>query len=169
MATEKQTEAARENIKKAQAKWRAMSPREHARAQPQGRARAKPGTKGEGDYYRVIVRPKEEFVTFRYHDVGRPGHVQRLAGKRSSGSWDDQAWLISKEDAHIENGKLVADTSAARKILEVIGPVKLVKGDIFQGHPRRNVPEREKPTPAQRRARMENIRKAQKARSKHSS
>ena len=169
MATKKQTAAARENIKKAQAKWRAMSPREHARAQLQGRARVKPGIKGKGDYYRVIVRPKEEFATFRYHDVGRPGHVQRLAGKRSSGSWDDQAWLISKQDAHIKNTKLIADTAAARKILEVIGPVKLVKGDIFQGHPRRNVPEREKPTTAQRRARMENIRKAQKARSKHSS
>jgi hypothetical protein len=168
MATKKQKEAAKKNIKKAQAKWRGMSSREHARAQPEGRARAKPGTKGEGDYYRIVVRPKEEFVTFRYHDVGRPGHIQRLAGKRSSGSWDDQAWLISKEDAHIKNGKLVADTSVAREILDVIGPVKHVKGDIFQGHPRRNVPEREKPTPAQRRARAENIRKAQQARRKQS-
>jgi hypothetical protein len=169
MATKKQAEAARENIKKAQAKWRAMSPREHARAQPEGRARAKPGAKGEGEYYRIVVRPKEEFVTFRYHDVGRPGHVQRLAGKRSSGSWDDQAWLIGKEDAHIEKGKLLADTSAAQKILDVIGPVKHVKGDIFQGHPRRNVPEREKPTPAQRRARTENIRKAQEAKRRQGS
>ncbi len=168
MATQKQKEAARKNIKKAQAKWKAMSPREHARAQPEGRARAKPGTKGEGDYYRIVVRPKGEFVTFRYHDVGQPGHIQRLAGKRSSGSWADEAWLISKEDAHIANGKLVADTSAAQKILDVIGPVKHVKGDIFQGHPRRNVPEREKPTPAQRRAQMENIRKAQQTRWKRS-
>jgi hypothetical protein len=63
-------------------------------------------------------------------------------------------------DGHIEHGKLVADTSEARKILDVVGPVRHVKGDIFQGHPRRNVPERKKPTPAQRRARMENIRKA---------
>ncbi len=99
MATKKQRETAKINIKKAQAKWRAMSPKEHARSQPEGRARAKPGTKGGGKYYRIVVRPKEEFVTFRYHDVGRPGHVQRLAGKRSSGSWDDQSWLISKEDA----------------------------------------------------------------------
>ena len=36
-----------------------MSPTEHARAQPEGRARAKPGTKGEGKYYRIVVRPKE--------------------------------------------------------------------------------------------------------------
>ena len=161
MATQIQRETARKNIKKAQAKWQAMSPREHARAQPEGRARAKPGTKGEGDYYRIVVRRKEEFATFRYHDVGKPGHIQRLAGRRPSGSWDDQAWLISKEDAHIANGRLVGNTSGARKVLDVIGPVRHVRGDIFQGHPRKNVAESEKPTPAQRRARMENIRRAQ--------
>lgn len=164
MATKRQKEAAKKNIKKAQAAWHRMSRREHAAAQPEGRARAKPGAKGEGDYYRIVVRPKEDFVTFRYHDVGRPGHIERLAGKRASGSWADQAWLISKKDAHIENGRLVADSPAARKVLDVIGPAKKVKGDIFGGHPRRNIPEREKPTPAQRRARMANIRKAQQAR-----
>ncbi len=167
MATKKQSEAAKKNIKKAQAKWQAMSPREHARAQPEGRARAKPGTKGEGEYYRIVVRPKEEFVTFRYHDVGRPGHILRLAGKRSSGSWGDQAWLISKENAHIEDGELIADTPEARKILDVIGPAKHVKADIFKGHPRKNIPEREKPTAAQKRAQRENIRKAQEARKKN--
>ena len=168
MATKEQKEAARKNIKKAQAKWRAMSPREHAPAKPEGRARAKPGTKGEGKYYRIVVRPKEEFVTFRYHDVGRPGHIQRLAGRRASGSWDDEAWLISKEDAHLSSGKLIADTSKARDLLKVVGPVRHLRGDIFRGHPRKNVPERDKPTPAQRRARMENIRKAQQARRKQS-
>jgi len=164
MATKRQKEAAKKNIRKAQAAWQGMSRTKHAAAQPEGRARAKPGAKGEGDYYRIVVRPKEDFVTFRYHDVGRPGGIQRLAGKRAGGSWADQAWLISKEDAHVDDGRLVADSSAARKVLDVIGPAKKVKGDIFEGHPRRNVPEKEKPTPAQRRARMANIRKAQQAR-----
>ena len=50
-----------------------------------GRKRARPGTKGEGDYFRIVLRPKEEFTTFRYHDVGEKGHILRLAGKRSSG------------------------------------------------------------------------------------
>jgi hypothetical protein len=68
---------------------------------------------------------------------------------------------------HVENGELVADTPETQGILDKIGPAKHVKGDIFQGHPRRNVPEREKPTPAQQRAQMENIRKAQEARRKH--
>jgi len=127
-------------------------------------ARAKPGSKGEGEYYRIVVRPKEGFVEFRYHDVGRPGHIQRLAGKRAGGSWADQAWLIGKTDAHIEGGQLVADSAAARKILDIVGPARSVEGDVFEGHPRRNVPEKENPTPAQRRARLANIRKAQQAR-----
>ena len=137
-----------------------------AKAQAEGRGRKKPGTVGEGKYYRIVVRSKEKFVTFRYHDVGEPGGILRLAGKRSSGSWDDQAWLIGKQMAHREGDSLVADTPDAKKVLKVIGPAKHVKGDIFQGHPRENVPESEKPTPAQRRARSENIRKAQQARQK---
>ncbi len=101
MASNKQKEAAKQNIKKAQQRWQGMTSRQRALAQPEGRKRAKPGTKGEGDYYRIVVRPKEEFTTFRYHDVGDKGHIIRLAGKRSSGSWDTQAWLISKGDAHV--------------------------------------------------------------------
>jgi hypothetical protein len=91
MATDKQKEAAKENIENAQ--------RERALAQPEGKKRAKPGTKGEGDYFRIVVRTKDEFATFRTQDVGEKGHILRLAGKRSRGSWDTQAWLISKDDA----------------------------------------------------------------------
>jgi hypothetical protein len=165
MATEKQREAARRNIRKAQAAWQSMSHTEHARAQPEGRERQEPGTGGAGDYYHVAVRPKEEFETFRTQDVGEPGHVQRVAGKRGSGSWDTQKWLISKQDAHIEAGRLVPDTADAREVLEELGsePVH-VEGDVFEARPRRDVPEHEKPTPAQQRARRTNIKKVQAAR-----
>jgi hypothetical protein len=165
MATQKQRAAARKNIRKAQAAWQSMSHREHARAQPEGRRRKKPGTGGGGEFYHVTVRPKEEFTTFRTQDVGGPGHVERRAGKRPSGSWATQAWLISKSDAHVEGGKLVADTAEARGVLEKLGsrPVH-VKGDVFEAKDRPNVPEREKPTPAQQRARRTNIKKAQAAR-----
>ena len=168
MATEKQREAAKENIKKAQKKWQEMTPRQHSLAQPEGRKRAKPGTKGGGDFFRVVVRPKEEFTTFRYHDVGGPGHIQRLAGKRESGSWDTQAWLISKQDAHIENETLIADTNDARELLEALGSKPThIKADMFEAKARPNVPEEEKPTPAQKLARTENIEKAQQARRQH--
>lgn len=165
MTTDKQKEAAKENIKKAQRRWQEMTPRERALAQPEGRKRAKPGTKGEGDYFRIVVRSKEEFTTFRYHDVGEKGHILRLAGKRSSGSWDTQAWLISKDDAHIEGDTLVADNDDARKVIEALGSKpKHVKGDVFEAKDRPNVPESKKPTEAQQRARLENIKKAQQAR-----
>src|SRR5450830_329681 len=118
MTTDKQNEAEKENIKKAQRRWQEMTSREHSLAQPEGRKRATPGTKGEGDYFRIVVRSKDEFTTFRYDDVGEKGHILRLAGKRSSGSWDTQTWLIGKGDAHIEDDTLVADTEDARRLIE---------------------------------------------------
>ena len=165
MATQAQRQAAKKNIRKAQPAWKSRSSRQRARAQPQGRQRSKPGTTGEGRYFHVAVRPKTGFATFRTQDVGRPGHVQRVAGKRRSGSWDTVTWLISKEDAHVSHGVLVPDTSEARKVLKELGsrPSHL-RGDRFKAKPRRNVPEREKPTPAQRKARRANIKKPHAAR-----
>ena len=111
------------------------------------------------------MRSKEGFATFRTQDVGEPGHVQRVAGKRPSGSWDTVKWLIGKQDAHVADGKLIPDTAEARDVLAKLGskPVH-VRGDRFEAKPRPNVPEREKPTPAQQRARRTNIKKAQAAR-----
>ncbi len=167
MTTTLQRMAARRNIRRAQEVWRGMTHRQHALAQPQGRGRARPGTVGRGRYYRIVVRPKTEFVSFRLHDVGRKGHAQRLSGQRRNGTWNTQAWLINKQDAHIENGKLVADDIYAKRILsKLASSPRHVKGDVFRARDRRNIPEREKPTPAQRRARIRNIRKAQAARRK---
>jgi hypothetical protein len=161
MATTKQRSAAKRNVRKAQAAWRSMSRMARSRAKPEGRQRRKPGSSGAGQYYHIEVRPRDRFVTFRTHDVGDKGHVQRVAGKRSSGSWADQKWLVSKTDAHVENGRLVADTADVAKLLKVIGPARHMDADRFKAHPRRNVPERAKPTAAQKRARRMNIRKAQ--------
>jgi hypothetical protein len=165
MTTKKQRASARKNVRQAQKAWRSMSPRQRAAAQPEGRKRRKPGRAGGGDYYHVAVRGKEGFVTFRTQDVGERGHIQRVAGKRPSGSWDTLKWLISKEDAHVEDGKLAPDTEEARKVLAELGSTPVhVEGDVFEAQPRPSVPEEEKPTPAQQRARRANIKKAQAAR-----
>jgi len=165
MTTTKQKEAAKENIKKAQEKWQSMSKREHSQAQPEGRNRSKPGTTGEGEYYRVVLRSKDQFDTFRNQDVGDPGGLQRLAGKRSNGSWGTQAWLVSKDYAHKEGDHLVADHDDAKSLFERLGSEPThEKGDVFSAKPRRNVPEKEKPTKAQQKARQQNIKKAQEAR-----
>ena len=137
------------------------------KTQSTGRTRKKPGTTGKGIYYHIDVRPKGEFITFRTQDVGDPGHLQRVAGRRSSGSWSTAAWLISKEDAHVEGGRLVGDTKEARDLLKELGstPAHLT-GDRFEAKDRRNVPERAKPTAAQTRAGRQNIEKAQATRRK---
>ena len=164
MATPRQREAARENIKKAQRTWQEMSRTERARAQPQG-DRAEPGTSGEGEFFHIEVRPSEQFRTFRTQDVGKSGGIERVAGKRASGSWDTQKWLISKEHAHIEGDRLVPDTEDARDVLAELGSTpEHIRADRFRAKPRPNVPETEKPTAAQQRARHANIKKAQAAR-----
>jgi hypothetical protein len=127
-------------------------------------SRRAPGSSGEGDYYHVEVRPRGEFVSFRTQDVGDPGHIQRVAGKRESGSWGTVKWLIGKEDAHVDGDRLVGDTKDAKDLIKKLGskPVHK-KGDIFEAQPRKNVAERAKPTTAQKKARGQNIKKAQSA------
>lgn len=118
-----------------------------------------------GEYYRVVIRPKSEFDTFRTHDIGRTGHTQRIAGKRSSGSWATHCWLIHKNDAHVEDGNLKSDDAKIKKILSNLrGPIKKYKGDIFQAKHRKNIPEKDKPAKKQQKARKENMKKAQKSR-----
>jgi hypothetical protein len=144
-----------------------MARRARTRAQPKGGARKAPGATGRGAFYHVEVRPKREFETFRTQDVGSKGGIERVAGKRTSGSWDTVKWLIAKDHAHVRNGRLVADSEDARKVLETLGAVPVhVRGDRFEAKDRPNVPERAKPTAAQQRAQRRNIGKAQAARRK---
>ncbi len=165
MVSLRQRQAAKRNIRKAQKKWRSMSHKEHAMAQPQGSARKKPGTTGKGNFYRIVVRPKSEFVSFKNHDVGKKGHIERISGRRKSGSWDTQAWLISKADAKKSGNTLVGISEDAKQVIRSLSSKpKKVKGDVFEAHPRKNVPEKSKPTKAMRTAQKQNIKKAQKAR-----
>ena len=129
--------------------------------------RKKPGTGGQGSYYHVEVRDGSDFEDFRTQDVGGPGHLQRVGGRRSSGTWATVEWLISKDDAHVENGKLVGDTREAKELIKNLGsqPVHVL-GDRFKAKDRRNVPEKSKPTAAQTRASRQNIKKAQATRAK---
>ena len=170
MATKKQTSAARRNVTKAQRAWKSMTPRQRALAQPQGRGRKKPGTGGSGKFYRIELRPKSGFTSFRTQDVGAKGGLERVAGRRSSGSWATVAWLIEKKKAKVSAaGELTftdaSDRASMRKAVR--GKIMHVKADIFKALPARNVPEKTKPTPAMKRARSANIKKAQAARKRN--
>jgi len=90
-----------------------------------------------------------------------------VAGQRSSGYWSTVKWLIDKDDAHVQGNKLIPDTKDARDVIEQLGssPTRMV-GDRFKASPRPNIPEQSKPTPAQKRARRTNVKKAQASRKK---
>jgi len=101
--------------------------------------RKSPGSSGRGQYYHIELRRDQDFETFRTQDVGDPGHIQRVAGKREGGSWATVKWLVGKDDAHIEDGRLVGDTQDAKDLLRRLRsrPVHL-SGDRFEAKPRRS-------------------------------
>jgi hypothetical protein len=126
--------------------------------------RAKPGSRGGGKFFHIEVRPSAQFVAFRVQDVGEPGGVERVAGRRVSGSWATAKWLIEKTHAHVEDEQLVPDSPEAKKLFKNLGSIPVhVDGDRFRAKPRRDIPEDEKPTAAMRRAQLANIKKAQAA------
>ena len=130
-------------------------------------ARRKPGSTGAGEYYHIEVLPGTDFVTFRTQDVGRRGRIQRVAGQRSSGYWSTVKWLIDKNDAHVQDNKLVADTPAAKEVIEQLGsePVRML-GDLFKARPRPNFDANVKSAPARTRARSGNAKAARTTRRK---
>ena len=93
------------SIRKAQRGRRVTSSR--ARAQPAGRGRAEPGARGGGRFFHIEVAPGRRFIAFRYHDVGKKGGVERIAGQRPDRTWATAGWLIGKDLAHLERGRLV--------------------------------------------------------------
>jgi hypothetical protein len=110
------------------------------------------------------VRPSTLFVAFRVQDVGKPGGVERVAGRRASGSWATAKWLIEMAQAHLEEERLVPDSPEAKNLFKTLASVPIhVDGDRFRAKPRRDISEDEKPTLAMRRAQQANIKKAQAA------
>lgn len=106
---------------------RPQAVRRHAEA-------ASPGHPGH--YYHIQVRPSADFVSFRTQDVGGKGHIQRVAGRRPTGSWATIKWLVAKEDAHLEGEKLVPDTAAARSLIKKLGSTPVhTYGDRFSAKP----------------------------------
>ncbi len=148
------------SVGKAKSAARSTSARSRARRQPERRRRAKPGVRGSGRFFRVELRPSTEFVSFRYHDVGRKGGIERIAGLRPNGRWLTAGWLISKDMAHVNHGWLESDTRDARTVIARLGSrPRHVVGDRFVAKPR---PTRR--SSARRRPQARNSRKPQTAR-----
>jgi hypothetical protein len=132
--------------------------RRHSRASAEGHP---------GHYYHIQVRPSSEFVSFRTQDVGGKGHIQRVAGKRPTGSWATIKWLVAKEDAHLEGEKLVADTAAARSLIKKLGSTPVhTYDDRFSAKPTPRASEAAKTRSGKPRASREPAKKASAARGK---
>ena len=63
---------------------------------------------GEDKRRRIMLRAVAKPRSFHIPDV-EPQGTER-AGRRGSGSWDSQKWLIGKKLAHVVKEKLIADS-----------------------------------------------------------
>lgn len=92
-------------------------------------------------YYKIVVRPQSEFKTDEYKTDWLGEGIVRLAGRRMSGLWDTQAWLIRQDQAHIKNRLLVPDSIFARYVVKTLASEpKWVKTNIFRARDRFKIP-----------------------------
>jgi hypothetical protein len=92
-------------------------------------------------YFKIVVRQRSEFKTYEVKKDFIGEGVMRVAGKRMSGLWDTQAWLISQREAHIENRRLVPDTQFARYVVRSLASEpRWVKSNIFRARDRFKIP-----------------------------
>ncbi|MGL3214169.1 hypothetical protein [Bradyrhizobium sp. BR 1433] len=102
MATATQKQAGKSKLRKVQ--------RSPSRTGLGRRGRAKPGTRGGGQFFQIEVAPARQFVAFGYHDVGTKRGVERIAGQRQDGTCET-ARLISKAMAHVERARHAASSA----------------------------------------------------------
>jgi hypothetical protein len=159
-----------ENMATDRGKAPARRKNQNAPQRPEGKERNEPRTAPGGDYYHVQINPSREFTVFRTQDVGDPGHIQRVAGQREDGSWDTVQWLVSKDDAHIQGGRLVGDTKDARDLFEKLGgEPEHQSGDLFSAVRQPRLAAKEEPMPKQKTARSKRPGKADQERQKKQS
>lgn len=73
---------------------------------------------GTGGFYHIEIKSLAEFKRFRAQDVGKKGGIERVGGQRSDGTWETVKWLVGKEMAHIEDGRLIADHNDAQELFD---------------------------------------------------
>lgn len=101
--------------------------------------RKEPGSTGKGEFYHIELLPSDDYVKVRNHDVGEKGWLERVAGMREDGERDTIGWLVSKDDAHVRDGKLILDEEKMKDLLDEISwDIVHVKGDIFKAEPKKS-------------------------------
>ena len=94
-------------------------------------------TKNQGEFYYIEVRPIAEYKAFRTREVDDKDGIERVGGQRADGSWDTVKWLVSKELAHLENGRLAADHSDVKELFEKFdSEPKHIAGNRFEAQER---------------------------------
>ena len=95
-------------------------------------------TENQSGFYYIEIRAKAPYKTFRVFAVGDKSGIERVAGQRADGSWETVKWLVSKELAHVENGKLVAESPEAIELFDKFySAPEQIEGNLFKAKDKR--------------------------------
>ena len=93
--------------------------------------------KNQAGFYYIEIRLTAKYKTFRTQRAGEKDGIERVGGQRADGVWETVKWLVSREMAHVENGKLVADHSHAKELFDRLdAEPKFIEGNRFKAQER---------------------------------
>lgn len=85
------------------------------------------------EFYHIQIKSNKNFKRFRTHKVGGEIGIERVGGQRADGCWETIKWLVSKDLAHIANGKLIADHEDVKELFAKLGFVPIhIEGNRFE-------------------------------------
>ncbi|MDQ3634595.1 MAG: hypothetical protein M3405_08820 [Acidobacteriota bacterium] len=86
----------------------------------------------DSNFYHIEIRSPAEFKRFRLVGINEKIGIEKVNGQREDCSWEIVKWLVSKDAAHIEDGKLIADHKKVQEIFDKINSVPIhIEGDRF--------------------------------------
>ncbi len=78
-------------------------------------------TDGESKFFHIEILPTQNYKRFRMQSVGEKVGIESVGGQRTNGEWETIKWIISKDIAHVEDGKLIARNRDAQELFDRIG------------------------------------------------
>lgn len=87
----------------------------------------------EGEYFRIIVRPRKKFLTFKSEPISSDGMLQQIHGQLPDKRWSTYAWLVNKQGAKAQEKTLVATTTSVTHLFRALNKKIIhVKDDTYK-------------------------------------
>lgn len=87
----------------------------------------------KGQYYRIVVRPRDSFTAFKSEPMSDDGMLQQIHGRLPNKKWTTHAWLVDQKGANKKGSTLVGTTASVTHLFRVLNKkITHVEDDIYK-------------------------------------